>query len=156
MKNISPHKSFGFTLIELLVVVAIISILTAIVVASISSSRQRGIKTAVEANLAGARPQAELFHLSNQNYIGVCGAVAVGGARPILEFITAAAATAGVGAVATDAAVAQGANQAICWEQADGWIASVPIPSGQYFCVDGANAGRIVATAIPANTFVCP
>lgn len=150
------QKHSGFTLIELLVVVAIIAILASVVIASMSASRQKGIRTAVQANLVDARSQAELFHLTNQTYTGLCGAAAVGGVKSILPFITEAASRAQATPVATDPAAAQGVNQSICWGQGDGWIASVPVSSGQYFCVDGNNAGRIVSSTIPADTYVCP
>ncbi len=59
----------GFTLIELLVVVAIIGILASVVLASLNSARGKGGDSAVKANLANIRSQAELVY-SNQGCYG--------------------------------------------------------------------------------------
>ncbi len=55
----------GFTLIELLVVIAIIGILSAVVLASLGTARQKGNDGAVQADLSTIKTQAELFDNSN-------------------------------------------------------------------------------------------
>ncbi len=59
MKTYSLNR--GFTLIELLVVIAIIGILSAVVLASLNSARNKGGDAAVKSNMANIRPQAELY-----------------------------------------------------------------------------------------------
>ncbi len=59
----------GFTLIELLVVIAIIGILSSIVLASLSSARNKGTDAAVKADLSNMRAQAEIYY-SNVNSYG--------------------------------------------------------------------------------------
>ena len=59
MKNLKNNK--GFTLIELLVVVAIIGILSAVVLASLSTARTRGRDAAIKSALASARAEAEII-----------------------------------------------------------------------------------------------
>ncbi|MBU6214580.1 type II secretion system GspH family protein [Patescibacteria group bacterium] len=54
----------GFSLIELLVVIAIIGVFSAIVLASLSVARSRANDTAIKANLATIRIQAEVFSSS--------------------------------------------------------------------------------------------
>jgi prepilin-type N-terminal cleavage/methylation domain-containing protein len=58
----------GFTLIELLVVIAIIGILSAVVLASLNTARAKGADAAIKADLAGIRPQAEIFYDNSGHY----------------------------------------------------------------------------------------
>lgn len=58
----STTRSRGFTLIELLVVIAIIGILSAVVLASLSTARQKGQDAAVQANLKTIQTQAEMYY----------------------------------------------------------------------------------------------
>jgi prepilin-type N-terminal cleavage/methylation domain-containing protein len=67
MKKI--HKmSRGFTLIELLVVIAIIGILSSVVLASLNSARGKGADSAIKANLASIRAQAEIQYDNSGDY----------------------------------------------------------------------------------------
>ena len=60
----------GFTLIELLVVIAIIGILSATVLVSLNSARNKGKDASIKAQMAEMRKQAALFHLTHGNYTG--------------------------------------------------------------------------------------
>ena len=51
----------GFTLIELLVVIAIIGILAVVVLASLSSARERSADAAIKSNLDTVRKQAAIY-----------------------------------------------------------------------------------------------
>ena len=64
MKN----SNKGFTLIELLVVIAIIGILSSVVLASLTSARNKGSDAAVQSTLSNMRAQAELYYATTGNY----------------------------------------------------------------------------------------
>jgi type IV pilus assembly protein PilA len=58
----------GFTLIELLIVVVIIGILAAIAIPKFSSTREKGFKAAMMADLKNLAAQEELYHNTHFTY----------------------------------------------------------------------------------------
>lgn len=66
----------GFTLIELLVVIAIIGILASVVLASLSSGRDKSKDAAIKSQMENMRKQAAIFYTNNGAYVrsgGVSG-----------------------------------------------------------------------------------
>ncbi len=61
----------GFTLIELLVVIAIIGLLSAIVLASLSTARNKGRDAAIESELHQLATTAELEYSNSNSYAAV-------------------------------------------------------------------------------------
>ncbi|HVW82491.1 MAG TPA: type II secretion system protein [Candidatus Paceibacterota bacterium] len=55
-------RSRGFTLIELLVVIAIIGILSAVVLASLSTARTKGQDAAIQSDLNSIQTEAEIYY----------------------------------------------------------------------------------------------
>lgn len=76
MKNLKKYnmkKNNGFTLIELLTVIAIIGILSAVVMVSLSSARLKAKDKAVMTELSSIKVQAEIYYdLNNNSYSGLC------------------------------------------------------------------------------------
>lgn len=69
MSDVASSKNRGFTLIELLVVVAIIALLSSVVVASVSKSRQRSQDSERITNLQQVRTALEFYaNANNANY----------------------------------------------------------------------------------------
>src|SRR4051812_26623978 len=74
LASLSARKGHmkGFTLIELLVVIAIIGILSAVVLASLSTARSKGKDASAQESMSGMRAAAEIFYTTSNSY-GVAG-----------------------------------------------------------------------------------
>jgi|SRR3989344_933691 len=72
------HHPRGFTLIELLVVIAIIGILSAVVLASLNTARNKGNDAAIQSDLDTIRTQAEIYYATNGNYGASAAACTLG------------------------------------------------------------------------------
>ena len=68
------HTKRGFTLIELLVVIAIIGILSAVVLASLNTARDKGANAAIKADLKNISSQSAIIYddANPNSYAGVC------------------------------------------------------------------------------------
>jgi prepilin-type N-terminal cleavage/methylation domain-containing protein len=71
-------KQRGFTLIELLVVIAIIGILSAVVLASLSTARTKGNDAAVKSNLDTIRTQSGVYYDAHSNSYNTTGGAITG------------------------------------------------------------------------------
>jgi len=146
MNRINLKK--GFTLIELLVVIAIIGILSAVVLASLNTARDKASDASIKADLNNIRAQAELFYdASGLTYANACGALTGGTTNtnntPIVNAITAANAANG-----TDAA-----KVVACASTATAWAAAADLKSGVgYYCVDSTGNAKTYTTALDAAT----
>ena len=158
------RREHGFTLLELLVVIAIIAILAAVVLVSMSQSKDKGADAGVRSNLINARSQAEVFFTnSNRSYEGVCNDTSIG----IFKQVQAAAKAYGVTPRSTYLDSDVGAwNIETCHDSPDTYVVWVPLKVTSYgasqsgspvgLCIDSLNNTKIVNADISANQTVCP
>lgn len=137
----------GFTLIELLVVIAIIGILSSVVLASLSTARNKGKDAAVQGQLSSLRDAAEIYYSTNSKYsttgaINVCGGSGGGG-------FFGDTASNGLGLIAAISASSNGTagtytNMTCAINAAgDAWAATAKLPgAGTWFCVDSSGKAQ--------------
>ena len=148
------HINRGFTLIELLVVIAIIGILSSVVLASLSTARDKGNDTSVKSNLNSIRTQAELYYLTtgsssygSQTWVSGAATSCTGG-----MFSNSVVAKALAGADS-----ANGAGNVDCIAGSTYYVVAAAMPSGGYWGVDHTGAGKSYATALPTVSMSsCP
>ena len=149
----------GFTLIELLVVIAIIGILSAVVLASLNTARQKGSDAAIKSDIDNSRAQAELYYDSNINsYAGVCAAPGTASPAGINQMLVNAQSAYGAGTPTVNAAPVAGTVQ--CNDSQGAWAASAPLKAsaGSWYCVDNTGKSK-VETGQPlttSTTYICP
>ena len=149
------NRSRGFTLIELLVVIAIIGILSAVVLASLSTARNKGNDAAVQSNLSTIQTQAEIYYggAGSNSYSSPTGA----------------AITSCTGGMFSDTTVANAINSAknsarggliACGVTANGTAYAVEAAvngttTGQSWCVDSTGNAKYEPVATPATLTQC-
>lgn len=148
----------GFTLIELLVVIAIIGTLSSIVLASLSTARDKGTGASIQQQLSDMRTEAESEYGTGSGgsaapYSDVCEATTKAGTI----FRTVAGLTDGTlnsAYCATNAVndyhVIAGGSVALITKSpgplTGGWAAAAKLKTGGYYCVDFTGYATTTAT----------
>ncbi len=146
------NKNKGFTLIELLVVIAIIGILASVVLASLSTARNKGRDASVISTMSSMRTQAELGVNSSGQYVAdLCSAATTGSITALITAVT------NGGATSTKCAMS-GAAGAV----SASWAFEALLPTGgtNYYCVDstgfsGAKASSTITAGASSADTVC-
>ena len=155
MKNFKQ----GFTLIELLVVVAIIGILSAIVLASLSGARTGAYDAKVKAQLSNLRSAAEIYYTTNFNY-GTTTYPLVTAGNPngcsggmFTDVIS------GLSKLSISVNYPAGENTIICNSNGTAYAVSdnlAPSTPARYWCVDSTGTSEQESVVLATSTNVCP
>jgi prepilin-type N-terminal cleavage/methylation domain-containing protein len=139
----------GFTLIEILVVIAIIGILAAVMLSSLSSARDKSADAAAKSNIYGIKATAAIFYDDNYSvYTGACADPKIAAAMTAAKTAIAPAVTAG------------GQGDGECIDAANSWAAWVNLKAaaGSAYCVDSGGKSAVIAaqdnTAV--DLLACP
>jgi prepilin-type N-terminal cleavage/methylation domain-containing protein len=128
------NKHEGFTLIELLVVIAIIGILSAIVLADLSTARQKGGDAKVQEQLSNIRNAAEIYFSSNGNSYGSATDCTTGVFADSISGMANLVATSSYPSATTVLCVASTTTYAV--------TASLSSSTAAWWCVDSTGASK--------------
>ena len=153
------NRSRGFTLIELLVVIAIIGILSAVVLASLNTARNKGTDAATQSDLTTSQTQAEIYYggtglnsygtLAFTTDAGCTGAVA----GSMFNDPTIQKALTG----AFNATLSLGATRVACYASGTAYaIAAKTVAATGYWCVDSTGTSKQEVGAFPVAAAACP
>ncbi|HAE36631.1 MAG: PHA accumulation regulator DNA-binding-like protein [Candidatus Nomurabacteria bacterium GW2011_GWF2_35_66] len=157
-------KNKGFTLIELLVVIAIIGILASVVLASLSSARDKGKDAAVKSQLAAMKAQAELYYSTAESYSGICAATqATNGFGDTTGpgLLKAASDSSGISnTISVTLATAGLYNQTLCHDSADAWAVEAPLSTSvsgtpKMYCSDSTGVSKEKSAVLAASAVAC-
>ena len=159
------NRSRGFTLIELLVVIAIIGVLSAVVLASLNTARNKGNDAAIQSDMATIQTEAEIYYGSNTanpNSYGTQTSTTGSGASGYAACLNGVFSSGTIKKALQGADTVNGAGNISCYASTDGTAYLVaaqltsPTPTSYYWCIDQTGAGRQVSGTLPSSLTACP
>lgn len=150
----------GFTLIELLVVIAIIGILSAVVLASLSTARTKGKDASVQESMSSMRAAAEIVYSTNGSGTGY-GAMTYSSSCASPSGLFADTASNMSNLVTSVKSNAYSSTAVACGASASAWVFAATLPSGSsnQFCVDSSGAAKpfsgTLAQAVDSSNLKC-
>lgn len=145
----------GFTLLELLVVVAILGILSAVVMTSLSSAKNKGNDASTKAQLSKIRDWAEQYYQNNNNYSTFCSSATIG--LPSTDIPSLLAKSSGAASFVSTLGTPGTATTIICHESPNGWALAAPLKSeAGYWCVDVLGFSGKRTNPLAASALACP
>jgi type II secretory pathway pseudopilin PulG len=126
------------TLVILLFALPVLGLVSAVVLASIGHAKQEGTNSALQADMANVRLQAEIYFNQNNSFQGFCASTQ---AIAPLEH-------------ASQISV-QTPSAYICNDSTDHWAASVPLLPAGYWCVDDSDNPPASTTASLGTQMSC-
>lgn len=139
-QNVRIFHKTGFTLLELLVVIAVIGILAAVVMASMSAAREKGRDATIMATISNMRSQFELYYTQHNTYQLACD-----------NDPTIASAEASLREVVD----AEDVSEVTCNTTTDQWLLASPLvwDSNYYFCSDSSGRSGKVEFLVGGGSF---
>lgn len=151
----NSRSARGFTLIELLVVIAIIGILSAVVLAALSTARNKGADASTKGNLDSIRTESAVYIDTNSNYgtnaSADAGSCSAAGTLFVLDTVVARALTA-----VTNTGLTPVCNQAI---SGGAWLVYVPAKTAgtNGWCTDSSGTSKSEPSVVAGGaTYICP
>jgi prepilin-type N-terminal cleavage/methylation domain-containing protein len=133
----------AFTLIEILIVIAIVGVLAAVVLGSLSDARVSGAEAKLKMEMDALSKEAAQREATSFTYDIVCGSNGVSQEPSIATILTALAASA--------------SSSLVCNSTTGSYAVSVPLGL-EHWCVDSTGSKRLIPaplTSSPLQT-VCP
>ena len=152
--SMQKNRFKGFTLIELLVVIAIIGILSAVVLASLTTARSKGNDAAIQSDLNTIQTQAEIYYDSNSSSYNSTNATisACSGTGTMFDSTNKTISNALQG-------IANNGGSATCSISSDGSAYAVEVQSvsntANYFCIDSTGVSEKTTGTITSAS-ACP
>lgn len=136
------HSQSAFTLIELLTVIAIIGILAATILRSITDARNQGIDARIQSEMDAIIKRASIENAGVPDYDTVCGTNSATQSTVIAELIT---------------SINNFASSTVtCNSGPAAYAVSAPMVSGGHWCIDSLGVKKEISNALTSGQLSCP